>query len=99
MGQLLDLYPLLCRFVWNIAELVPSILYTEVFICSAFFNSVALKKPVAENVIASLLHGSLLALEYLHTKVGLIHRDIKAGNLLLTLDGKLKLGIHSLDPF
>jgi serine/threonine protein kinase len=32
------------------------------------------------------------ALEYLHYQAALIHRDIKAGNLLLTEDGDLKLG-------
>ncbi|KAI8901556.1 kinase-like domain-containing protein [Globomyces pollinis-pini] len=49
------------------------------------------KKPLPEDCIASLLHDSLLALEYLHTKVGLIHRDIKSGNILLTTDGQVKL--------
>lgn len=40
-----------------------------------------------------MLYETLLALDYLHTQVALIHRDIKAGNLLLTLDGCVKLGI------
>lgn len=31
------------------------------------------------------------ALEYIHTKVGLIHRDIKAGNILLTIEGHVKV--------
>lgn len=50
-----------------------------------------LKRPVSEDAIASMIYESLLALEYLHTKVALIHRDIKAGNLLLTVDGVIKL--------
>ena len=52
----------------------------------------AFKKPLSEDQIACILYESLLALEYLHSKVALIHRDIKAGNLLLTLDGCVKLG-------
>lgn len=33
----------------------------------------------------------LLGLEYLQSQL-VIHRDIKAGNILLTMDGKAKLG-------
>jgi serine/threonine protein kinase len=53
----------------------------------------AFKSSIPEDAVSSILYETLLALEYLHTKVGLIHRDIKAGNLLLTLNGEVKLGI------
>eukprot|EP00842_Homolaphlyctis_polyrhiza_P001001 jgi/Hompol1/1901/HPOL_004992-RA len=51
-----------------------------------------LKKPLTEDQIAAILFDTLLALDYLHTKVALIHRDIKAGNVFLTEDGQVKLG-------
>lgn len=50
-----------------------------------------LKKPLSESQIALLARDTLLALEYLHDVLNVIHRDIKAANLLLTDDGKLKL--------
>jgi hypothetical protein len=63
-----------------------SILFIEVCCTNSAF-----KKQIPEDAIASIIYESLLALEYLHTKAALIHRDIKAGNLLLTMGGKVKL--------
>ena len=48
------------------------------------------KKPLAENEIATIMRDSLDGLMYIHSK-SYIHRDIKAGNILLTDDGTVKL--------
>uniref|UniRef100_A0A7S3PQY3 non-specific serine/threonine protein kinase n=1 Tax=Aplanochytrium stocchinoi TaxID=215587 RepID=A0A7S3PQY3_9STRA len=43
-----------------------------------------------EELIRDLCAQTLLGLEFLHSK-GIIHRDIKSGNILLTLQGQAKL--------
>lgn len=48
------------------------------------------KKPLAEKEIATIMRDSLDGLAYLHSK-SYIHRDIKAGNILLTDSGNVKL--------
>ncbi len=48
------------------------------------------KKPLAEKEIATIMRDSLDGLAYLHSKF-YIHRDIKAGNILLTDAGTVKL--------
>uniref|UniRef100_A0A4W6G6K1 non-specific serine/threonine protein kinase n=1 Tax=Lates calcarifer TaxID=8187 RepID=A0A4W6G6K1_LATCA len=48
------------------------------------------KKPLQEVEIAAITHGALQGLAYLHSH-NMIHRDIKAGNILLTEPGQVKL--------
>ncbi|TRY96314.1 hypothetical protein DNTS_030041, partial [Danionella cerebrum] len=48
------------------------------------------KKPLIEMEIAAITHGALQGLAYLHSH-NMIHRDIKAGNILLTEPGQVKL--------
>lgn len=46
--------------------------------------------PIAEKFAAVIVRESLVALSYLH-KSGIIHRDIKAANILLTTEGRVLL--------
>ncbi|RVE64970.1 hypothetical protein OJAV_G00131360 [Oryzias javanicus] len=48
------------------------------------------KKPLQEVEIAAITDGALQGLTYLHSH-NMIHRDIKAGNILLTQPGQVKL--------
>ena len=48
------------------------------------------KKPLKEEEIAAMCQDALNGLDYLHS-AGRIHRDVKAGNILLTEAGRVKL--------
>ncbi|CAL8136585.1 unnamed protein product [Orchesella dallaii] len=49
-----------------------------------------LQRPLTEEEIGALCTGLIRALSYLHA-LGRIHRDVKAGNILLTQSGTVKL--------
>jgi hypothetical protein len=49
-----------------------------------------LHRPLAEPEVSAVMHGVLTSLVYVHS-LRRIHRDIKAGNLLVTSDGQVKL--------
>lgn len=52
---------------------------------------VELEKPLTEPQIAFVCRSMCQALAFLHSHK-VIHRDLKAGNVLLTMDGGVKLG-------
>ena len=61
-----------------------------------------LGRPLSEQQIAVVTRDVCSALEFLHSQL-VIHRDLKAGNILLTDDGCVKLGkspcFFTLIPF
>lgn len=61
--------------------------------CSASAQSVMRLslQPLAEAEIAAVCGEALRGLDYLHGTCKLIHRDVKAGNILLTERGEVKL--------
>jgi serine/threonine protein kinase len=65
---------------------------TPLLLCGSALDIIktAYKDGLEETVIATILKQALQGLEYLH-KTGLIHRDVKAGNLLVDKDGLVQL--------
>lgn len=55
------------------------------------FLLIELERPLTESQIQVVCKQTLEALSYLHDNK-IIHRDLKAGNILFTLDGDIKLG-------
>lgn len=51
-----------------------------------------LEKPLTEPQIQAVCKQMCCGLEYLH-QLNIIHRDLKAGNVLLTSDSQVKLGM------
>lgn len=49
------------------------------------------EQPLTEQQIAFIIKDVLIALQFLHLKHHVIHRDIKAGNVLLTSKGQVKV--------
>uniref|UniRef100_A0A7N8WVF2 non-specific serine/threonine protein kinase n=1 Tax=Mastacembelus armatus TaxID=205130 RepID=A0A7N8WVF2_9TELE len=63
----------------------------QLFICTEAKDYLCVhKKPLQEVEIAAITHGALQGLAYLHSH-NMIHRDVKAGNILLTEPGQVKL--------
>lgn len=56
-----------------------------------YFLLIELERPLTESQIQVVCKQTLDALNYLHDNK-IIHRDLKAGNILFTLDGDIKLG-------
>lgn len=56
---------------------------------------IELEKPLTEPQIAYITKYVCKALEFLHSRL-VIHRDLKAGNILLAADATVKLGIFSI---
>lgn len=62
---------------------------------------VELEKPLTEPQIAYISHHMCQGLNFLH-KNKVIHRDLKAGNVLLTMDGGVKIadfGVSSKNKY
>ena len=55
---------------------------------------VDLEKPLNEEQIRYICREMCVGLDFIH-RHRVIHRDLKAGNVLLTMDGEVKLGTPS----
>lgn len=71
--------------VWICMELMKTSL-------DKFYKAVSeLHKIIPEKVLGKITFAVVSALEYLHTKLNVIHRDVKPSNILINSDGQIKL--------
>ncbi|KAI1234692.1 Serine/threonine-protein kinase PAK 1, partial [Lamprotornis superbus] len=61
-------------------------------------TSVLVRVFMEERMIAAISRECLKALDFLHSK-NVIHRDVKSDNILLGMDGSVKLSRHSIPVF
>ena len=66
------------------------VLVTELLVCDLCDLIIEVKRPLTESATRSIFRNLLLAVSTLHDE-GIIHRDIKHENLLISSTGKLKL--------
>jgi mitogen-activated protein kinase kinase 3 len=48
-------------------------------------------RPIPEDVLAKIAFSVVSALDYLHTKMSVIHRDVKPSNILISRNGSVKM--------
>jgi len=65
------------------------------YLAGGSVKSLMKPRPLEDKYISIILKGILQGLDYLH-KQGNIHRDVKADNLLVSADGKVKLADFSI---
>uniref|UniRef100_A0A669CYR3 non-specific serine/threonine protein kinase n=1 Tax=Oreochromis niloticus TaxID=8128 RepID=A0A669CYR3_ORENI len=75
----------------NIVKLLDAFYYeSKLWVSRRMCCVITLERPLTEPQIRVVCRQTLQALVYLHENK-IIHRDLKAGNILLTLDGDVKL--------
>lgn len=56
-----------------------------------YARSFNISKPIPEDVLGTVAYSVICALEYLHTKLQVIHRDVKPSNILINRGGDVKI--------
>lgn len=76
---------------WGLSSINHKECFPNVSVFSPLCPRAELERPLTEPQIRAVCKQTLLALIYLHEN-HIIHRDLKAGNILLSLEGDVKLG-------
>lgn len=76
---------------WGLSSINHKECFPNVSVFSPPCPCAELERPLTEPQIRAVCKQTLLALIYLHEN-HIIHRDLKAGNILLSLEGHVKLG-------
>jgi len=98
LGEIAILQQCGCDFVTRYfgSYLVKSELWIVMeYLSGGSVKSLMKPRPLEDKYISIILRGTLQGLDYLH-KQGNIHRDVKADNLLVAGDGRVKLADFSI---